>query len=425
MSDDLERGLIGSLINNCNLLINTDLQPLHFSNGHLATIYETMHSMSSSGKLPFDAITLADEIEKIQTGDWLQMLWGIAKETINRADSELVKKYCTLIKQRFNQHQVKVISAQLQTSIDAQGNIAISNAITKLMALLISENKTSYTIKESLKAAADEIEQISNGQLPGIPTGFEKLDAAIGGLKLGELIFVCGRPAMGKTAFLTNIAENCGVACGIISSEMSHKQCATRMLISQGRADSGKIRAGKIDDDQWGKISAGIALVSEMPIFIDDKAMPTILQIQQTIRKWHHENGIKIVLVDYLQRIVANNTKLPKHLQVEEVAQGLVVLAKELDIAVICLAQVKREVGTRPNKRPGMSDIKDSGSAEQEAHQVWTLYRDEYYNDTTVDNDGVCELTICKNRNGQEGTIYLNWEKTCMRFSNQQQYQKG
>jgi replicative DNA helicase len=222
---------------------------------------------------------------------------------------------------------------------------------------------------------------------------------------------------MGKTALMLNLILNANVSTGFFSSEMAAMQGAMRMISTVGSVNASKLRNADMGEDEWSGYNAGMSLLHDRPVYIDDQSKPTIDELQRQARIWKQEHDIKCLHVDYIQRIDAMEKRAPKHLQVEEVAQGLKSLAKELRIPIIALAQVNRNVESRSNRRPNMGDLKDSGAIEQEADQIMILYRDEVYDKETNDK-GIAELSIEKNRHGQTGGIRLSWEAQYMRFRN-------
>jgi replicative DNA helicase len=203
---------------------------------------------------------------------------------------------------------------------------------------------------------------------------------------------------------------------GFISAEMSALQGALRMLAMSGRVDASKLRRANLDDHDWAALTAGVNNLNKKKVFIDEQSSPTIGEVQRQARIWKHENDINVLWVDYVQRIRANNSNCPKHERVEEVVMGLKTLAKELNIPVIGLCQVNRDVDKRPNKRPTMGDLSDSSAIEKEADIVAMLYRDEVYNPDT-EFPGLAELNIEKNRHGPTGGVKLNWQGKHMIFS--------
>jgi replicative DNA helicase len=413
---ECENAVIGSLLADSRKLVDVDLMADHFESVQLGMVYDCIKGMVNRGDVA-DLFTVADELGKTSDKDWMTYLATIQRNT---AGASHLKTYSTHIKRFSVERNAKQIAHDMANAVDSQGMAAVDSAIQKLMALGREANKTAYTLKEGLRQAADYIDERlkSGGALAGIASGFDDLDSMLGGFHDTDLIVIGARPSMGKTALLLNLMVNGDVPCGFFSAEMPMVQGALRMISMAGGVKSSKIRKGDIGEDEWSGINAGMSVLSQKQIFTDDKSKPTIDQVMRQARLWKQENNIKCLHVDYIQRIDASDRRAPKHLQVEEVAQGLKSIAKELSIPVVALAQVNRAVIARDNKRPNMSDLKDSGSIEQEADQIIMLYRDEVYTKEDCAEPGVAELNIEKNRHGETGSVRLSWDGSLMRFGN-------
>jgi replicative DNA helicase len=241
----------------------------------------------------------------------------------------------------------------------------------------------------------------------------------LGGLHGGDLVIVGARPAMGKTALMLNMAASAlmaGFPVGVFSGEQGVSQITQRLIAIQGRIPVMRMRNGSLIGEDWSKLSAAVASLKDRGMYIFDKPAPTLSDIVRRARSWHYNHGIKAIYLDYLQRVKIT-TKAPRHEAIGEIAAGLKELARELNIPVIALAQVNREVEKRVNKRPFMGDLKDSGTIEQEADQIFMLYRDEVYNEETKDK-GLAEINIEKNRHGSTGRVDLAWRGEYLRFEN-------
>ena len=413
---ECENAVIGALLADSRKLIDIDLSPDHFESATLGAVYECIKSMANRGDVA-DLFTVSDELSKTSNKDWTTYLATIQRST---AGASQIKAYSEHVKRYSIERNAKQIANDMANAVDSQGMAAVDSAIQKLMSLGREQSKTTHTLKEGLRMATDYIDERVNsgGALAGIPSGFDALDSMLGGFHDTDLVILGARPSMGKTALLLNFMVNGGVPCGFFSAEMPLVQGALRMISIAGGASSSKIRNGDLGGDEWAKINAGVAMLVNKQIFTDDKSKPTIDQVMRQARMWKQENDIKCLHVDYIQRIDATDRRAPKHLQVEEVAQGLKSIAKELSIPVVALAQVNRSVINRDNKRPNMSDLKDSGSVEQEADQIIMLYRDEVYTKENCTEPGIAELNIEKNRHGQTGSVRLAWDGSLMRFGN-------
>lgn len=365
-----------------------------------------------------DYISVSDYLSGTDPNvNWLVSLAELNRNCLARA--EAAETYVNILREAHARRAAERIAYTLMSE-SRKGQAAIDSAIRALMALDTVESNHDHDAKTIVRGALEYTEEAfergSRGELVGLPTGLTDLDKATGGWHNTDLIVIPARPAMGKTAMLLNLALNAGVPFGIISSEQSHDQMGVRMLSISGRVSGNKIRQGRLQDDDWSKLSVGAQTLMNRPFWINDDPTITIDGIRRQARKWFYSHGIKVLFVDYIQRIYATDPRQPKHQQVADVTTGLKTLAKELGIPVIALAQVNRDCEKRPDKRPSMGDIADASIIEKEADMVMTIYRDEVYNPGTSDK-GIAELGICKSRHGPIGTIRTVWDGSCFRFT--------
>jgi len=276
-------------------------------------------------------------------------------------------------------------------------------------------------ISETLIQAFQEIEsRHQDTALPGLPSEFYDLDAMTGGFQRSDLIIIAGRPSMGKTSFAVgmarNIAENLPVA--IFSLEMSKEQLGLRLLASEAGIESNYLRTGRISQNQWGALSHALGTLSELPIYIDDTANQTVMQMRSQVRRLLAEKGgeLGLVLIDYLQLMEGSGSE-NRVQELSRITRSLKGLARELNVPVIALSQLSRGVEARTNKRPMMSDLRESGAIEQDSDLIIMLYRDEYYNENTPDR-GIAEIIITKHRNGPTGVVKLLFDPQFTRFRN-------
>ncbi|MBL4761427.1 MAG: replicative DNA helicase [Gammaproteobacteria bacterium] len=414
MSDcvEAEQALIGGLLIDSSVITEVDVEPSDFGNANYAAIFEAIKGIQSEGEVA-DVFTVADRLNRGSEQNWLPSLAAIQKNTISTRN---IGTYSKHIKRFAVERKATLIAQDLLEALRHDGLSAVDAAISQLMALESTPRKSTHTLKESLRAAMDHIEKIQGMDgLSGVRTGLTELDDLMGGFHDSDLCIIGARPAMGKTGLLINLALNSNIPCGIFSTEQAHDQIALRSISMTGSVNSQNLRTAKLNDNDWAGITAALGLLAEKHVFIDDKSRPTIAQVCRQARKWKLKHGIKILYVDYIQRLQATDTRLPKHQQVEEIVVGLKTLAKELDIPIVALAQVNREVEKRTDRRPGMGDLKDSGAIEQEADEIIMLYRDEVYNPDT-EFKGIAELNIEKNRHGPIGCVKAAWIGQYMRF---------
>lgn len=295
----------------------------------------------------------------------------------------------------------------------------------KVFELSQKKNSKGYTaIKDVLVESFAKLEELYNqkGKLSGIATGFADLDLRTSGLHDSDLIIVAARPAMGKSAFAINIATNVAVQSGkgvaIFNLEMSKEQVGNRILCSEAMVDSNKIRTGQVEDDDWVKLASTLGRLSEAPIYIDDTAGISIMEIRAKCRKLKLEKDIGLVVIDYLQLIQGSGKKnASREQEISEISRSLKILAKELNIPVIALSQLSRSVEKRDDKRPMLSDLRESGAIEQDADIVIFLYRDDYYNEDSPKKN-VAEVILAKHRGGSTGTVDLAWLPNYTKFAN-------
>ncbi len=292
----------------------------------------------------------------------------------------------------------------------------------------ISENKIKpafYPIGKIIEVNIDALEERQGNKalVTGVPTGFTKLDELTAGLQKSDLVILAGRPGMGKTAFALNIAKNAAVddniPVAIFSLEMSKEQLSFRMLSSEARIDSSRLRRGFITQDDWLKITDAAGFLSQAPIFIDDSPNITVLEIRAKSRRLKMENDIGMIIIDYLQLMKGRASAERRDLEISEISRSLKALAKELDIPVLALSQLNRKLEERSDKRPQLADLRESGALEQDADVVAFIYRDELYNKAENNpNKGKAELILAKQRNGPTGIATLTFLDTYTRFEN-------
>ncbi|MEA3333513.1 MAG: replicative DNA helicase, partial [Pseudomonadota bacterium] len=253
----------------------------------------------------------------------------------------------------------------------------------------------------------------SNTMITGVPTGFTGIDNLTCGFQRSDLIIIAGRPSMGKTSFALNIAHNTAANPDIISHvaffslEMSKEQLVTRMLCSQSEINAQTIRRGLLKDDDWPRLSEAAAVVSELPIYIDDTAAISVMEMRAKARRLKNGKGLDMVVVDYLQLMRGDGESRER--EISEISRSLKAMAKELDIPVVALSQLNRSVESRIDKRPQLSDLRESGAIEQDADVIMFVYRDEVYNKDNPENAGLAEILVRKQRNGPTGVVNMRF----------------
>lgn len=403
-----EVGTVLALLADASLYQTIELSEEYFQNETTRTAYSTIAQMAVANE-PIDVITVCDKIHKQTRRNYFPIIEEWAEAYQRPAD---LAWYAKVITQAYQHEQVKSIAKQLL--IDAERPEAAGEAITSLVNLMAPTTRFDHDTKSVMQAAIDSIENPKHG----LKTGLHDLDRVLGGFHGGDLVIIGARPAMGKTAFMLNLALGMlgnQITVGIFSGEQGHEQVGQRLAAIQSGVNLESLRTNTMQDDELTKFAAGIHKIANMPKFVlYDKPAPDLSDIVRKARQWHH-NGCRAIFIDYLQRIHADKN-LPKHEAVGAIAKGLKELARDLNIPVICLAQVNRQVESRSDKRPSMGDLKDSGEIEQEADQVLMLYRDEVYNPDS-DQKGTAELLIEKNRHGRTGLVNMAFSGGSLRFS--------
>ena len=279
-------------------------------------------------------------------------------------------------------------------------------------------------MREIVKDSFETIERLyeRRERVTGIPTGFRDLDERTSGFQPGDLIVVAGRPSMGKTAFCLNIAQHVGIErkqpVAIFSLEMTKEQLVTRMLCSEARVDAHKLRSSYLGESDWPRLTMAAGRLAEAPIFIDDTAALSILEMRAKARRLQAEHGLDLLIVDYLQLVRGHGTADNREQEISEISRSLKALAKELKAPVVALSQLNRSVESRADRRPILADLRESGAIEQDADVVLFIYRDEVYHPDREESHGKAEIIIGKQRNGPTGTVPLSFISAYTRFEN-------
>ena len=308
----------------------------------------------------------------------------------------------------------------------------MNNAEKKIFNIMQDKDQKGYSpIKDVLVDTFTELEQLYNQKqhVTGVPTGFIDLDYKTAGLHNSDLVLIAARPAMGKSAFALNLATNAAVKANVpvvlFSLEMSKEQMVNRILCSEAMVDSNKVRTGKIDDEDWIKLANTMGELSEAPIYIDDTPGISINEIRAKCRKLKLEKNIGMVVIDYLQLVQGSSKRSQgsREQEISEISRSLKILAKEINVPVIALSQLSRAPEQRPDHRPMLSDLRESGAIEQDADIVMFLYRDDYYNEDSEDK-GLAEVILAKHRAGSTGTVKLVWLGNYTKFANMERYRE-
>ncbi|CDD37139.1 replicative DNA helicase [Clostridium sp. CAG:356] len=425
---DAEQAVLGSMLTDKEA-VNAAIESLKedaFYRDDNRIIFQAIVNLYSKSE-PIDIITLKDELESMdkfeQVGgyEYLASLPDKVPTTAN------VQKYIKIVEEKsILRNLIKTANEIIELGYDPTEDVEdiMDGAEKKIFDIMQSKNQKGYTpIKDVLVESFTKLEELYNRKqhITGVPTGFAELDYKTAGLHGSELILVAARPAMGKTAFALNLATNAALRgnapVAIFSLEMSKDQLVNRILCSEAMVDSNKVRTGKLDEDDWVKLAGAIGPLSEAEMYIDDTPGISVMEIRTKCRKLKMEKNIGLVVIDYLQLVQGNKRTASREQEISEISRSLKILAKEINVPVIALSQLSRAVEQRPDHRPMLSDLRESGAIEQDADIVMFLYRDDYYNKESEKKD-IAEVIIAKQRGGQTGTVELLWMGNYTKFVN-------
>lgn len=396
-----------------------------YKDGH-KLIFEAMIILFEKNE-PQDIITLSNllkdnnQLEDAGGLGYLATLTSIVPVTSN------LLYYAKIIRQKAVLRNLITVNTDIASRcFEEQGDIdsLVDDAEQAIFEIARSKSDQSFTsLKRIIPSAFEAVEQLSQRKemITGVPTGFPELDKMTAGLQPSDLIILAGRPSMGKTAFAMNIAQNASVidkvGVAIFSLEMSKEQLALRLLCSAGHVDSQRVRTGRLQDDDWPKLTRAVGMLEESPMWIDDTPAISVLEMRAKVRRLSAQFPLGLIIVDYLQLMRGRNSIENRTQEISEISRSLKAMAKELKVPVIALSQLNRSLESRPDKRPMMSDLRESGAIEQDADVICFIYRDEVYN-KAEDNPqkGITEIIIGKQRNGPTGTIKLTFIKEFTMF---------
>jgi replicative DNA helicase len=383
------------------------------------------------GQQPFDVITLAETLERsgdLEDAGGLAYLGAMAKDTPSAAN---VKAYANIVRERSVLRQLISVGTDISDiAFNPQGRAVadlLDEAERRVFEIAEQEARGGggfQSIKGLLTQAVERIEILFQRDEPitGLATGFTDFDLMTSGLQCSDLVIVAGRPSMGKTTFAMNIAENVAIEAkkpvAVFSMEMPGASLAMRMMSSLGSIDQHRVRTGKLEDDEWPRLTSAVNVLSEAPIYIDDTAALSPNEVRARARRLKREEGeLGLIVIDYLQLMQVPGSIENRATEISAISRSLKALAKELDVPVVALSQLNRSLEQRPNKRPVMSDLRESGAIEQDADLIVFIYRDEVYNEDSADK-GTAEIIIAKQRNGPIGTTRLTFLGKYTKFEN-------
>lgn len=425
---EAEQSVIGSMIMDSDAVVAASeiITAEDFYGSQYGILFQAMVELYSAGK-PIDIVTLQDKLSQMDVPAELSSIEFIRDLLAAVPTSANVKYYAKIVKEKSTLRKlIKVNEDIANTCYVGKENIdeILDETEKKVFGILQAKEGGDYVpIRQVVINAMEKIETVSKtkGRVTGIPTGFTDLDYMTSGFHESDLILIAARPAMGKTAFELNIAEymafrkNTTVA--IFSLEMSKEQLVNRLFSLESKVDAQKLRTGDLDDSDWERLIESANVIGNSHLIIDDTPGITIGELRSKCRKYKLEHDLGIILIDYLQLMTAGGRQENRQQEISEISRSLKALARELSVPIVALSQLSRAVESRPDHRPMLSDLRESGAIEQDADMVMFLYRDDYYNKES-EKKGIAEVIIAKQRNGPIGTIELVWMPNYTKFAN-------
>ncbi len=427
-SVEAEQSVIGSMLMDRDAIMAASeiITGEDFYQHQYGVLFEAMVELYNEGK-PVDLVTLQDRLREkevppeISSMEFVRELLNVVPTSAN------VRSYANIVQDK----------AMLRKLIKATEEIAntcylanektedIMEETEKKIFDLVQKRATGdfVPIKQVVLNALDRIEAASKnkGSVTGIPTGFIDLDYKTSGFQPSDLILIAARPSMGKTAFVLNIAQHMAFKCNqtvaIFSLEMSKEQLVNRLFSLESKVDSQSLRTGSLSDEDWGKLIEGAGVIGRSNLIIDDTPGISIGELRSKCRKYKLEHNLGIIIIDYLQLMTGSKKTDSRQQEISDISRSLKEVARELNVPVVALSQLSRAVEQRPDHRPMLSDLRESGAIEQDADVVMFIYRDDYYNHDT-DKKGIAEIIIAKQRNGPIGTVELVWLPDYTKFAN-------
>ena len=425
-----EKSVISSMLQDRDAIsdVSAILNKDDFYSGEYGLLFEAMVDLYNEGK-PVDEVILSEKLKSKGAPEEIYRLGYLGEILASSTTSTFAVDYANIVKNKSYLRKLIRLSDGIQASAYESGDNVdeiMEDAETRIFALMQkrSGSRDFDDMSDVVLAVIGEIEAAVNnkGKINGLRTGFRDLDNMLTGLHGGELILVAARPSMGKTAFVLNIAHYVAmketVPVAIFSLEMSSEQLVTRLVAVDSMVDAKNLKTGDISDSDWVKIIDSTNLLANAPIFIDDNSSITISELRTKCRKLKQTENIGLIIIDYLQLMSSGEKERVESRQVfiSNVSRALKSLAKELNVPIIALSQLNRAVDSRPDHRPVLADLRESGAIEQDADVVMFIYRDDYYNKES-EKPGVAEIIVAKQRNGSTGPVELAWMGKYTKFS--------
>ncbi len=425
---EAEKSVIGSMImdQEAILVASEILHSSDFYQSQYGIIFDTIVELCNEGK-PVDLVTLQDRLREKELPAEISAM-EYARELLDSVPTSAnIKYYANIVSEKALLRRLIRASEEVADAcyLQQEKTEAILDAAEKKMFDLFQRQGTSdyVPIRQIVLNVVDNIEKASRtqGNVTGLPTGFVDLDYKTSGFQPSDLILIAARPSMGKTAFALNIARNMaaksGISIAIFSLEMSKEQLVSRMLSMESRVDSQSMRTGDLRDEDWTKLVEGADVIGRSRLLIDDTPGISVSALRSKCRKYKLEHDLGIVFIDYLQLMSGSGRSDSRQQEISDISRSLKALARELQVPIVALSQLSRAVEQRPNHRPMLSDLRESGAIEQDADVVMFIYRDDYYNKDS-EKKNIAEIHIAKQRNGPIGVVDLVWMPQYTQFVN-------
>ena len=425
---EAEQSVIGSMIMDRDAILTASdmLVKDDFYHQQYGILFETITELFNGGDA-VDIVTLQNRLREKNVPPEISSLEYVGELVNAVPTSANVKYYAQIVQEKAVMRRLIKTNEEIANTCylgNESLDVILEDTEKKIFQLLQTRMTSDYVpIKDVVLKALERIEQASRtqGTVTGIPTGFSDLDYKLSGLQPSDLILVAARPSMGKTALVLNIAQYVAfhedMATAIFSLEMSKEQLVNRLFSLESRVDAQLLRSGNLSDADWEKLIEGAGIIGKSHLIIDDTPGISISELRSKCRKYKLEHDLKLVIIDYLQLMTGSGRSDSRQQEISDISRSLKQVARELNVPVIALSQLSRQVEQRPDHRPMLSDLRESGAIEQDADVVMFIYRDDYYNKDS-DNKGIAEIIIAKQRNGPIGTVNLVWLPQYTKFAN-------
>lgn len=433
-SSEAERSVVGSMImddtKNAILTASEILERSDFYEDRYGLLFEVIVELFNEQK-PADSVMIQEKLKQKGAPAEITNPAFLAEIVDEVPTSAYIEHYAKIVRDKSILRSVIRVNNDIENECykgELESADVLQQTEKKIFDLVQNKGRSQIVpIKDVVIEALQHIQAVakSDSKLTGIPSGFERLDNITAGFQKSELILVAARPSMGKTAFVLNIAQHAcfkkDFHCLFFSLEMSKEQLINRLLAMESRVDSANIRVGNLNDDEWHAIIDSAGVVGTSNLAIDDTAGITVTEMASKCRRYKLEHGLDMIMIDYLQLMTGSRSgrgsDVPRQQEISDISRSLKALARELKVPVIALSQLSREVEKRPDHRPQLSDLRESGAIEQDADVVMFIYRDDYYNEDS-ERKGIADIIIAKQRNGSIGTISLAWLPSLTKFEN-------